>query len=132
VPATIQRIDFPELIFGLVAPIGAEIIECVGEFRTYFERCGYNVIEIKVTDVFKLLEPYLPPKAALVQRPLKERYDTHIAYGNQIRDFFEDDSALSALTIGRLIRKRLKKTASVEQAFTKCLSDELLNHMNHL
>jgi deoxycytidylate deaminase len=91
----------------------------VAAFKSYFEQANYNVLEIKVTDVFKLLEPYLPPKTALVQRPLNERYDTHIAYGNQIREFFEDDSTLSALTIGRLIRRRLQKGAPVDQAFTK-------------
>ena len=119
VPAVIQRIDFPELIFGFVAPIGAEINECVAAFKSYFEQANYNVLEIKVTDVFKLLEPYLPPMTALVQRPLNERYNTHIAYGNQIREFFEDNSTLSALTIGRLIRRRLQKGAPVDQAFTK-------------
>ncbi len=118
-PSTAIAAWSERVIFGFVAPIGAEINECVAAFKSYFEQANYNVLEIKVTDVFKLLEPYLPPKTALVQRPLNERYNTHIAYGNQIREFFEDDSTLSALTIGRLIRRRLQKGAPVDQAFTK-------------
>jgi deoxycytidylate deaminase len=109
-----------QLLLGFVAPIGTDIAQSLNEFRNYFHNCGYNIIEIKVTDVFKVLEKHLKPARALATRPMFNRYQSHIDYGNQIRAFFEDDSALAAITMGRLIRKRLKKKiSSKDEAFRK-------------
>jgi deoxycytidylate deaminase len=103
------RIEFPELFFGFVAPIGADITVCVAEFREYLKGAGYNVVELKVTDIFPLLSAHLRPSKPLKQKPLAERYDTHISYGNQIREQFDDDAALAAITITSLVRERLKR-----------------------
>ena len=46
---TIQRINFPELFFGFVAPIGANLSGVVSEFRSYFAERNYRVVDIKVT-----------------------------------------------------------------------------------
>ena len=54
-PDSIQRIQYPELIFGFVAPIGADLGPTVGEFRRYFANRHYRVVEIKVTDIFSVL-----------------------------------------------------------------------------
>lgn len=108
--AAIQKIDFPEIFIGFVAPIGTDIGECVNLFRKYFEGENYHVIELKVTDIFKILSQYLTPKTSLVQSPLMERYLSHIAYGDQVRSTLEDDAALAALTIPRIMRRRLRAT----------------------
>src|SRR5690242_7729338 len=108
--AAIQKIEFPEIFIGFVAPIGTDIAECVNLFRTYFEGEKYNIIELKVTDVFKILSQYLIPKRKLVQTPLMERYLSHIAYGDQVRSTLEDDAALAAFTVPRIMRRRLRTT----------------------
>jgi deoxycytidylate deaminase len=108
--ATIQRIDFPEIFVGFVAPIGTDIGECVNVFRKYFDDENYQVIELKVTDIFKILSQYLQPKQPLVQTPLMQRYMSHIAYGDYVRSVLEDDAALAALTIPRIMRRRLRAT----------------------
>jgi deoxycytidylate deaminase len=105
-----KRISHPELFFGFVAPIGADINSCVNEFREYLKAADYNIIELKVTDIFPLLAELIEPDKPLVQKPIAERYSTHIAYGNQIRRHFNDDAALAAMTIARLIRERIRKT----------------------
>jgi hypothetical protein len=51
--AALTRIDFPEIFLGFVAPVGVDIQSSLKHFRGNFERFGYNVIPIKVTDVFK-------------------------------------------------------------------------------
>src|SRR5258708_5398232 len=104
-----KRIAHPELFFGFVAPIGADIKSCVNEFREYLKAADYNVIELKVTDIFPLLAELIKPKEPLVPKPIADRYRTHIAYGNQIRRYFNDDAALAAMTIARLMRDRVRK-----------------------
>lgn len=104
-----KRISLPELFFGFVAPVGADISSCVREFGEYLKSAGYNVIDLKVTDIFPLLAELIKPDQPLAQKPLAKRYQTHIAYGNQIRKYFNDDAALAAITIARLMRERLRK-----------------------
>jgi hypothetical protein len=85
---SIQKIKFPELVFGFVAPIGADVTTAVAAFRSYFERRSYRVVEIKVTDIFNVLQKYIVPDVPLEKSPLHRRYETYIAYGNQLRRNF--------------------------------------------
>jgi deoxycytidylate deaminase len=93
-PDSIQKIKFPELIFGFVAPIGADLEPALAAFRTYFTRRSYKVVDIKVTDVFSVLEKY----------NILCRY---IAYGNQLRARF-GDAILAMTTIRRVMARRLR------------------------
>lgn len=102
----LPRIQFPELFFGFVAPIGANLDGPVQSFREVLQQFGYRVEDIKVTDIFNVLKLYIKPDEALVQSPLEKRYLTHIAYGNQLRRKYEDDSLLAAAAVGTIIRKR--------------------------
>ena len=80
----------------------------VAEFRSYFEQRQYQVVEIKVTEVFELFEKYIVPDLPLVKRGNeRERYETYIAYGNQLREKF-GDALLAATAIRRIIRERLR------------------------
>jgi hypothetical protein len=106
--APIRRIEFPELFFGFVSPIGTDLLPVVAEFRRYFEGQGYRVAEIKATDVFPLLARYIPPLEPLRRSPLHARYKSHIGYGNQLRMALEDDAILALLTVHRNVRQRLR------------------------
>jgi deoxycytidylate deaminase len=106
-PDSIQKIKFPELIFGFVAPIGADVEPVLAAFRDYFEHRAYRVIEIKVTDIFNVLEQYVKPDLPLDKSGHRERYVTYIAYGNQLRAKF-DDEILAATTIRRVMARRLR------------------------
>ncbi|MGX9393138.1 anti-phage dCTP deaminase [Nitrobacteraceae bacterium UC4446_H13] len=112
-PDSIQKIKQPELVFGFVCPIGADMMPSIQSFRRYFERRQYEVIEIKVTDIFNVLQKYLVPEKPLDKSNLYRRYDTYIAYGNQIRAKF-GDAALAALGIRRIMEKRVKRDQSRE------------------
>ena len=76
-------------------------------FKAYLEAHDYRVIEIKVTDVFNVLERYIVPKKPLSKASERARYETYIAYGNQLRATFQDD-ILAASAIRRVMDKRLK------------------------
>ena len=82
----IDRINFPELFFGFVAPIGAEIESTLAAFKAYFTERKYNVVEVKVTDIFPRLIAYYPPNEPLKRTPLLERYRSYIDYGKPTSD----------------------------------------------
>jgi hypothetical protein len=77
-PATLDRIDLPELYFGFVAPIGTDTKPALSFFEEYLSKDGYDVVRIKVTKIFRLLSRFLTPDSQLVDLPLYDRYDSHI------------------------------------------------------
>jgi deoxycytidylate deaminase len=109
--AALTRIDFPEIFLGFVAPVGVNLRPSLKHFRASFERFGYNVIPIKVTDVFQALTDQVPPTDGLVSSPPHLRLERFIRYGNQLRQYFEDDQILAALTIMRVVEERVRRGA---------------------
>lgn len=69
------------------------------------------MIEIKVTDVFDRLAKHLKPKRKLLAAPEARRLETYIQYGNQLRETFNDDEILAALTVTRIVQRRTKLQA---------------------
>jgi deoxycytidylate deaminase len=117
---SIPRIKFPELFVGFVAPIGADLTPALDAFRKYFQDRNYRVIEIKVTSIFSVFEKYIAPSVRLIHRtPLKDRYESYIAYGNQLRSQFGDDSMLATSTIVRIMKKRLQSQRPNAQPFDR-------------
>jgi deoxycytidylate deaminase len=106
----IARIAKPELFIGFVAPIGTDIRASINSFSNYFKAEGYNVVPIKVTEVFDKIAAYLPPKDELLAMPEAQRLETYIKYGNQLRSTFDDDQILAAITITRIVQWRSAKT----------------------
>jgi deoxycytidylate deaminase len=106
-PDSIQKIKYPELVFGFVAPIGADLDPTLDAFREYYQRQNYRVVDVKVTDVFNVLEKYVTPELPLNRKNPRDRYITYIAYGNQLRAKF-DDTILAATTIRRIMTRRLR------------------------
>lgn len=118
--ATIPKIPFPELFFGVVAPIGSDVKACVKNLSIALKALEYDVVEIKVTDVFKTISMLIAPATPLVSTPVLARYETHIAYGNQLRGDLSDDAILAALTIGRITYQRTQAgVRSGEQPYSK-------------
>jgi hypothetical protein len=107
VPDSTKKIKYPELFFGFVAPIGADIQPTLQAFKGYLEAHEYLVIDIKITDVFNVLERCVVPKKQLSKATERARYETYIAYGNQLRATFQDD-ILAASAIRRVMDKRLR------------------------
>lgn len=116
--AKIQTIPRPEIFIGFVAPIGVDVQSSVDNFHKVLSKFGYEVVEIKVTSIFDRLKQFIDPPAKLENRPLYQRYTSHIAYGNHLRKEFEDDAILAALSIGRIFRSRpARKPEDTEQPF---------------
>lgn len=113
-PDSREKINYPELLFGFVAPIGADLRSSLDAFRAYLETHSYQVIEIKVTDVFDALARYVEPKRRLSKATELARYETYIAYGNQLRAVFGDDF-LAASSVRRVMDKRLRHSKELGQ-----------------
>lgn len=112
----IRRIKFPELFIGFVAPIGTDIRASINSFSSYFRAEGYNVVPIKVTEVFDKIAAFLPPKKKLVQSDEAGRLETYIKYGNQLRSTFDDDQVLAAITITRIVQWRRAQSVADKAA----------------
>jgi hypothetical protein len=101
----LPRISYPEIFLGFVCPIGADIEATLKEFSAYFTDRSYEVVPIKVTDLFSLLSKYLRPEKDLVPHPLADRYDSYISYGNQLRRDIGPDSILAAATVMWVVKR---------------------------
>ncbi|MGY8681192.1 anti-phage dCTP deaminase [Bradyrhizobium sp. UFLA05-153] len=110
--AAFARIDFPEIFLGFVAPVGVDMRPSIKHFQTHFEKFDYKVIPIKVTDVFKELERQVPPNEPLAATPPHLRLERYIKYGNQLREYFEDDQLLAALSIVSVVQERVKQSGT--------------------
>lgn len=115
----IPRIDFPEIVIGLVAPIGTPLSDTTTALRREFSSAGYNVVEIKVTDVYNLLKSFIKPEKPLNDKNLVDRYETYISYGNLLRKQLKDNSVLAALTIHRIVGTRIRANQKDEEKFSK-------------
>lgn len=105
----IPQIKFPEIIIGLVAPIGSEVSQTVEELTTAFSNIDYNVINIRVTKSFEKLEGIVSPETPLNETNILERYRTFIGYGNQIREHCGDNSILAAIAVQQVTEMRTAK-----------------------
>ena len=102
----LKRVQYPELFFGFVSPIGTDILPAIRSFENYFKSIGYKTVEIRITTMFPILKKYLDYSDPLLINTEFERYNSYIKFGNFLRKKFDDDSILSKLAILRIIRER--------------------------
>lgn len=104
----IEIIPEPEIFVGIVAPIGTNLAPIINRLSKNFESARYRARALKVTDNFSEITNFVPPDLKLTPSPLFERFNSYIAYGNQIRRTFGDDSFLAALAIQQIVGERFK------------------------
>lgn len=109
---SLQRITFPELFFGFVSPIGADIEAALIAFERELRSKGYEVVRVKVTNIYKIMKDYVPPNKPLNEASPHSRYSSFIEYGNQLREHFDDDAVLAATAMRQIANKRIKSQAN--------------------
>ncbi len=117
-PISLPRIDYPEIIIGIVAPIGTRTDTTIDALDALFRSSDYEVDRIKVTDAFKWLSRGVPPRKELVEKPLPGRLDAYIDYGNYLRERSGDNNILAALAI-QTIADRRPKSSDRERKFER-------------
>lgn len=113
VPEVIKRIIEPELFFGIVAPIGAEVEPTISNLALNLKEFGYRSVVIKITDIFPKIYPYFKakflaskPPLELKDSPLEERYKSYIKIGDALRDVFNDDAFLANIAVAQIANAR--------------------------
>jgi hypothetical protein len=101
----LPRVDFPELFFGLVAPIGVDLAETVSPLKSLLEGFGYDVETIKVTDLFRKID-YCDVE--LEDKPSEARFKSYINFGNRLREITGDKAICASLAIDRIAKGRGK------------------------
>ena len=99
----LKRIEYPELFFGLVAPIGIDLSETVKHLEGALKTFDYRVIPIKVTDLFRDID-YCDVK--LLDRPSEKRFESYIRFGNRVRQLTGDKAICAALVVDKIARER--------------------------
>jgi deoxycytidylate deaminase len=93
----LQPVSGPELVFGLVGPIGTDL-QLVGEILTEeLERVRYESALLRVSQIMHQLIPDLPDDG-----PEDERYVRHMNAGNEIRKKLGRGDALALVTAGAI------------------------------
>jgi deoxycytidylate deaminase len=99
----LERIEFPELFFGLVAPIGVDLSETVQPLRALLEGFGYEVHTIKVTNLFRNID-YCD--VDLQDKPSEARFKSYIEFGNRLREISGDKAICASLVVDKMAKGR--------------------------
>lgn len=99
----LKRIEFPELFFGLVAPIGVDLSETVKPLEEALKAFDYKVIPVKVTDLFRKIK-YCDVR--LKDKPSETRFKTYINFGNRLRKLTGDKAICASLVVDKIARDR--------------------------
>ncbi len=107
------KIQFPELFFCLVAPIGTDLDEVNGCLEAQLTRLGYHVEPIHITDILKVVDANIPKDFSSEY----DRYDKLILHSNNLRSSFDDDAILAKLAFFLIQDKRNKFRSESSQKF---------------
>lgn len=115
----LEDIDFPELFFGIVAPIGIDTKEISTFLNESLKAVGYQTSLIKITKLMK----QIPTDVDLVEMPEQMRYETYIKYANAVRrrlsepdDPKSGNDSLAMLVIGAIQTTRAQYSGSRKKA----------------
>lgn len=99
-------IQYPELVFGLVGPIGTDMTLIESVLKKELQKLEYKGIPIHVSDLFS----EIPTGVDLVQSPMEKRYLSRIKAGNAIRENTKRKDALALLAVSKIRTEREKIT----------------------
>jgi len=113
---------FPELFFGLVAPIGSIFNPTENALKKKLQEFGYHVIDIRITDLFPVFSKQIIPTTSLDETSRFKRYISYINYGNQIRQATKNKSIMAVMAMYLISlerQKHLSRSKKISQPPTK-------------
>ena len=103
--------EYPELVFGLVGPIGVDL-ESVAECLSYaLADVGYESKTIRITELMKEVPVGLPLDASGYIDSYRQRID----YANKVREILKRNDALAILAISAIREFRFEATGNAEE-----------------
>jgi len=101
----------PELIFGLVGPIGVDLDYVSNALGDSLSDVGYDARTIKITDLMREVPADLPLDAVGYIDSFKQR----IAYANRVRELLGRNDALAILAVSAIRQFRAEQAGSEEE-----------------
>src|SRR6266436_6730350 len=99
---SVERILHPELIFGLVAPVGVNLDMIIEVLSIELSLQKYYSKVLHVTEIMQ----DVPSNIIIKDKPYLERIRTRIAYADEICTRIEREDALAAITISAIQSSR--------------------------
>lgn len=103
--------DYPELVFGLVGPIGVDLESVTDCLESALSEAGYDALTIRITDIMKEVDVGLPLDAIGYIDFFKQR----IAYANKVREILKRNDALAILAVSAIRQFRQSTIGNVDE-----------------
>ena len=103
-----EMISNPELIFGMVGPIGVDLNGVVNALINRLRYVNYNAVEIHITDYMETSKiDFVINKSSYYNK-----YLSLIEYANRFRRVAKSDAAMAGLAVNRIRIERAKISGS--------------------
>jgi len=93
----------PELMIGLVAPVGVDLSRVETTVTDYLHQFGYDVTTIHLSSLIRTIKGL---ETQIVDEPEAERIDSHMTAGNEARQKAKRGDFLAALAICKIHQQR--------------------------
>src|SRR5262245_38137369 len=103
--------QYPELIFGLVGPIGVDLEAVTDALTAALKEMNYATLSIRITSLMREVDVKLPLEATGYVDSFKER----IAYANKVCERYGRNDALAILAISAIRQFRAEQGGTVEE-----------------
>lgn len=102
----------PELVFGLIAPIGVDLDLVSNELESALKQLKYNAHSIRLTTLMR----DVPVDLNVADQPYIKSYTDRIAYANEVRRLLGDEAlAILAVSAIRSFRAQVRTGTSPSQ-----------------
>lgn len=112
----LPTLESPELIFGICAPIGIDTAKVRTMVVSALAKYRYQAVEFKVTTLMKSIQV---PDFELADKPVEDRYDTHIKYANRLCQLFGNASVLAMICCGAIRAHRRQSTGDARSYLSR-------------
>lgn len=101
----------PELIFGLVGPIGVDLELVTDLLSEALRDVAYNVTTLRITQLMR----EVPTETVICERPHIESFRSRIQYANRVCELLERSDALAILAISAIREVRRQDSGDPEK-----------------
>ncbi|WP_271893574.1 anti-phage dCTP deaminase [Candidatus Phyllobacterium onerii] len=110
---TRPELNYPEIVLGIVSPIGTDLLPAVSSITSQFEALGYDVYHIKLSALFNVIADLIGYKK-LLSTSRYEKVNTYIDFGNFLRETY-GKGILGSFSVMKIAEKRIEKSEQTPQ-----------------
>jgi cytidine deaminase len=106
----------PEVVVGLIAPLGVDLDMLVGALDVAFKSVSYKTVRISLIEPVLQFDPWDHTPAS----PYTERYNARMTAGNEFRAKLERKDALALLAVTAIRRERTRVQEAQDKPIPQC------------